>query len=153
MITIYKYVTIYSFLRYLWRNLRTQVVCGCMLLNKLYLSVQGRLFRMRLCHGDKWLIYIFSFCFVPTLTTSIMPPFMIYAHTQKFANWQIFISCGHPNLTVCCWGNWPRIALTAVLLISFCMEPSEIHNTVCAFVYRVRDCKHPVPAIYIHCTG
>ena len=47
----------------------------------------------------------------------------------------------------------PRIALTAVLLISFYMEPSEIHNTVCAFVYRVRDCKHPVPAIYIHCTG
>ena len=45
----------------------------------------------------------------------------------------------------------PRIALTAVLLISFYMEPSEIHNTVCAFVYRVRDCKHPVPAIYIHC--
>ena len=31
-------------------------------------------------------IYIFSFCFVPPLTTSIMPPFMIYAHTQKFAN-------------------------------------------------------------------
>jgi hypothetical protein len=42
------------------------------------------------------------------------------------------------------------------------MEPSEIHNTqipgdevsyrlpVCAFVYRVRDCKHPVPAIYIN---
>ena len=28
------------------------------------------------------------------------------------------------------------------------MEPSEIHNTVCAFVYRVRDCKHPVQAIY-----
>ena len=24
-------------------------------------------------------IYIFSFCFVPPLTTSIMPPFMIYA--------------------------------------------------------------------------
>ena len=46
MITIYKYITIYSFLRYLWRNLRTQVVCGCMLLNKFYLSVQGRLFRM-----------------------------------------------------------------------------------------------------------
>ena len=46
MITIYKYVAIYSFLRYLWRNLRTQVVCGCMLLNKFYLSVQGRLFRM-----------------------------------------------------------------------------------------------------------
>ena len=44
----------------------------------------------------------------------------------------------------------PRIALTAVLLISFYMEPSEIHNTVCAFVYRVRDCKHPVPAIYIN---
>ena len=41
------------------------------------------------------------------------------------------------------------MALTAVLLISFYMEPSEIHNTVCAFVYRVRDCKHPVPAIYI----
>ena len=48
MITIYKYVTIYSFLRYLWRNLRTQVVCGCMLLNKLYLSVQGRLFSMEI---------------------------------------------------------------------------------------------------------
>ena len=47
----------------------------------------------------------------------------------------------------------PRIALTAVLLIIFYMEPSAIHNTVCAFVYRVRDCKHPVPAIYIHCTG
>ena len=30
------------------------------------------------------------------------------------------------------------------------MEPSEIHNTVCAFVYRVRDCKYPLPAIYIH---
>ena len=44
----------------------------------------------------------------------------------------------------------PRIALTAVLLISFYMEPSEIHYTVCAFVYRVRDCKHPVPAIYIN---
>jgi hypothetical protein len=42
MITIYKYITIYSFLRYLWGNLRTQVVCGCMLLNTLYLSVQGR---------------------------------------------------------------------------------------------------------------
>ena len=28
-------------------------------------------------------MYIFSFCFVPPLTTSIMPPFMIYAHTQK----------------------------------------------------------------------
>ena len=41
----------------------------------------------------------------------------------------------------------PKIALTTVLLISFYMEPSEIHNTVCAFVYRVRDCKHPVPAI------
>ena len=24
-------------------------------------------------------IYIFSFCFVPPLTTSIMPPYMIYA--------------------------------------------------------------------------
>ena len=41
-----KYVTIYSFLRYLWKNLQTQVVCGCMLLNKFYLSVQERLFRM-----------------------------------------------------------------------------------------------------------
>jgi hypothetical protein len=30
------------------------------------------------------------------------------------------------------------------------MEPFEIHNTVCAFVYHVRDCKHPVPAIYIN---
>ena len=63
MITIYKYITIYSFLRYLWRNLRTQVVCGCMLLNKFYLSVQGRLFRMETFVYSllkAWFLYIFG---------------------------------------------------------------------------------------------
>ena len=78
----------------------------------------------QLCHGDKWLIFIFSFCFVPPLTTSIMPHFMIYAYTQKFANWQIFISCGHPNLTVCCWGSWPPICQ---IMYRYNIHPSKLH--------------------------
>jgi hypothetical protein len=56
----------------------------------------------------------------------------------------------------------PGIALTAVLLISFYMERLKFiilrylgdeisyRLPVCAFVYCVRDCKHPVPAIYIN---
>ena len=69
-------------------------------------------------------IYIFSFCFAPPLITSIMPPFMIYAHTQKFANWQIFISCVHPNLTVCCWGSWSPICQ---IMYGYNIHPSKLH--------------------------
>jgi hypothetical protein len=84
--------------------------------------------------------FCFSFCFVPPLTTSIMPPFMIYAHrgsTQKFANWQIFISCGHPNLTVCCWGSWPSICQ---IMYGYNIHPSKLlhfalHEVLCWQVY------------------
>jgi hypothetical protein len=61
-----------------------------------------------------------------------MPPFMIYAGLHIPRNLRQLTNI---------YFLWPSKSQ---------LDELSYRLPVCAFVYRVRDCKHPVPAIYIN---